>query len=73
MVDIAGRSCGATLGLVYDIYHIARSLLRLIRNDYRIATHDGEPSTSYGSSIRPSMSFTIVRMQLIRGHAQGRG
>ena len=51
MVDIASRSCGATSSLVYDIHHIARSVLHLIRKEHHIFAHDEEASTSYGSSI----------------------
>ena len=61
MVDIASRSHGATSGLVYDIHHIAESVLCLIREDHRIVAHDEETSTSYGSSIITHMSSIAIR------------
>ena len=73
MVDIATRSRGATISLVYDLYHIARSLLHQIGEEHRIADYDQEASTSHGPSIRPSMSSTLVCMQPIRGRGRGRG
>ena len=62
MVDIANIVHGASLGLLYNIHHIARSVLRLIGEDHRFAAHNEESSTSYGPSIIPSMSSTRVRM-----------
>ena len=62
MVGIASRSGGATLGLVYDIHHIATSILWLIGEEHRICTRDEETSTSYGPSIRSPMSSTVIRM-----------
>ena len=73
MVDIANISHGASLGLLYNIYHIARSIIRLIREDHRFAAHNEEASTSYEPSIRPSTSSTRVRMQPILGQGKGRG
>ena len=73
MVDIASRSRYATTGLVYDLHHIARSVLHQIGEEHRIAGYDQEASTSHGPSIRPPMSSTPVRMQLIRGRGRGRG
>ena len=67
MVEIATISHGASSGLLYDIHHIARSVLRLIGEDQRIAAQNEEASTSHGLSIRPLASSTIVRMQPIRG------
>ena len=70
--DIASRSCGATIRLVYDLHHIARSVLHQIGEEHRIARHDQEASTSRGPSIRPPVSSTQVRMQPIRGRGRGR-
>ena len=42
MVDIASISRGASSSLLYDIHHIAISVLRLIREDHRIVAHDEE-------------------------------
>ena len=61
MVEIATISHGASSGLLYDIHHIARLVLRMIGEDQCITTQD-EASTSYGPSIRPPMSFIVVRM-----------
>ena len=72
MADIASRSCGATIGLVYDLHHIAISVLHLIEEEHHIARHDQEASTSRGPSIRPLVSSTLVRMQPIRGRGRGR-
>ena len=73
MVEIATIYHGATSSLLYDIHHIARSVLRLIGEDQRIAALDEEASTSHGPSIRPSVSSTAVTMQPIRGRGRGRG
>ena len=73
MVDIATRSRGATIGLVYDLHHIARSVLHQIGEEHRITDYDQEASTSHGPSIRSSMSSTLVCMQPIRGRGRGRG
>ena len=73
MADIASRSCGATIGLVYDLHHIARSMLHHIGEEHRIADYDQEASTSHGPSIRPPVSSTLVRMQPIRGRGIWRG
>ena len=62
MADIASRSRGAIIGLVYDLYHIARLVLHHIGEEHRIVGHDQEASTSHGPSIRPSVSSTLVRM-----------
>ena len=70
MADVASRSRGATTGLVYDLHHIAKSVLHQIGDEHHIA--DQEASTSHGRSIRPSMSSTLVRMQPIRGIRGGR-
>ena len=72
MVDIISHSCGATIGLVCDLRHIARSVLHQIREEHRIDVHDQEASTSHGPSIRHSVSSTPVRMQPIRGRGIGR-
>ena len=72
MIDIASRSRGATTGLVYDLHHIARSMLHQIREEHRITDYDQEASTSHGPSIRPPMSSTPIRMQPIRGKGRGR-
>ena len=77
MADIASRSRYATTGLVYDLQHIAQSVLHQIVEEHRIAGYDHEASTSHGPSIRPTVSSTTVRMQPIRGRgrarARGRG
>ena len=65
MVDIVSRCRGATSGLVYDIHHIVRSVLRLLGEEHRICAHDEEVSTSYDSSIKPPTSSTTIRMQPI--------
>ena len=65
MVDIASISHGAFSSLLYDIHHIATTVLCLIGEDHYIVTHDEEASTSHGPSIRPHASFTVVRMQKI--------
>ena len=62
MVEIATISHVASSGLLYDIDHIAKSILRLIGEDQRIASQDEEPLTSHGPSIKPPTSSTIVRM-----------
>ena len=62
MVEITTISHGASLGFMYNIHHIARSVLRLTGLDQRIAAQDEEASTSHGPSIRPPMSSTTVRM-----------
>ena len=72
MIDIASCLCYATIGLVYDLHHIARSVLQQIREEHRIAGYDQEVSTSHGPSIRPPVSSTPVRMQPIRGRGRGR-
>ena len=72
MVDIASISHGASSGLLYDIHHIARLVLRLIGEDHRIDAQDEEASTSHGPSIRPPTSSTTVRIQLIRGRGRVR-
>ena len=65
MVEITTISHGASSGFLCDIHHIARSVLRLIEEDQRIAAQDEEASSSHGPSIRPLMSSIVVRMQLI--------
>ena len=71
MVEIATISHGASSGLLYDIHHIAISVLRPIGEDQHIAALDEEASTSHGPSIRPLASSTTVRMQPIRGQRKG--
>ena len=73
MVEIATISHGASSGLLYDIHHVAISVLHLIEEDQRIAAQDEEVSTSHGPSIRPLASSTIVRIQSIQGRGTGRG
>ena len=73
MVDISSISHGASSSLLYDIHHIARSVLRLIREDHRIAAQYQEASMSHGPSIRPPASPIVVRMQSVRGRERGRG
>ena len=70
MVYIASHSCGATNGLVYDLYHIARSVLHQIGEENRIVGYDQEASTARGPSIRPPVSSTPVRMLPIRGRGR---
>ena len=61
MVDITNISHGDSSGLLYDIRHIARSVLHLIGEDHRIATQDEEASTLHGLSIiTPTLSTTIM-------------
>ena len=72
MADIASRSRYATTGFVYDLHHIAKSVLHQIGEEHRIADYDQEASTSHGPSIRPPVSSTPVRMQPIRGRGRGR-
>ena len=62
MADIASCSCGATIGLVYDLHHIVRLVLHQIGEEHRITGYDQEASTSHGPSIRPSMSSASVCM-----------
>ena len=71
MADIASRSCGATTGLVYDLHHIAISVLHKIGEEHRIAGYDQEVSSSHGPSIRPPVPSTPVCMQPIRGRGRG--
>ena len=73
MANIASRSHYATTGLVCDIHHIARSVLHQIREEHRITGYDQKACTSHGPSIRPPMSSTPIRMQLIQGRGRGRG
>ena len=72
MADIASRSRGATTSLVYDLYHIVRSVLHQIEKEHRFVGYDQEASNLHGSSIRPLVSSTSVRMQLIQGRRKGR-
>ena len=72
MAEIASRSRYATIGLVYDLHHIARSVLHHIKEEHRIAGYDHEASTSHGPSIRPPVPSTPVRMQPIRGKGRER-
>ena len=73
MADIASRYCYATIGVLCDIHHIARSVLHRMGEDHRIAGYAQEASTSHGPSIRPSVSSTQARMQPIQGRGKGRG
>ena len=70
MNGIASRSRGVTIGLVYDLHHIAISVLHQIREEHRIVDYDQETSTSHGPSFRTSVSSTSVRMQPIRGRGR---
>ena len=72
MADIASRSRYFITGLVYTLYHIARSVLHQIAEEHHIADYDQEASTSHGPSIRPPVSSTLVRMYPIRGRGRGR-
>ena len=73
MANIASSSCGATTSLVYDLHHIARSVLHHIGEEHCITSYNQEVSTSHGPSIRPSVSSSLVLMQLIQGRGRGRG
>ena len=42
MADIASHSRYATTGLVYNLHHIARSLLHQIGEEHRIVSYDQE-------------------------------
>ena len=72
MVDIASISHGDSSGLLYDIHHISKSVLRLIGEEHHITTHDEEASKSHGPSSRPLTSSTAIRMQPIQGRRKGR-
>ena len=73
MVDIGTISHGASSGLLYDIHHIAISVLRMIGEDHHIAAQDEETSTSHGPFIKPLASSIEVRMWPIRGRGRGGG
>ena len=55
---------------MYDLHHIAISVLHQIGEEHHITGHDQEASTSRGPSIRPPVSSTQVRMQPIRGRGR---
>ena len=57
---------------MYDLRHIARSVLHQIGEEHHIAGHDQQASTSRGPSIRPLMSSTPICMQPIQGRGRGR-
>ena len=57
---------------MYDLHHIARSVLHQIEEEMSIVGHDQEASTSRGPTIRPPVSSTLVRMQPIRGRGRER-
>ena len=57
---------------MYDLHHIARSVLHQIREEHRITGYIQKVSTSHGPSIRPAVSSTLVCMQPIRGRGKGR-
>ena len=65
MVDIVSISHGASSGFLYNIRHIARSILRLIGEDHCIDVQDEKASMSHGPSIRPHASSTVVWMRPI--------
>ena len=73
MADISSHACYATVGVLCDIHHIARSLLHRIGEDHRIVGYAQEASTSHGPSIRPPVSSTSACMQPIRGRGRGEG
>ena len=73
MADIARLSRYATTGVLFDIHHIARSVLHQIGEDHRIVGYAQEASTSHGPSVRPPVSSTPIRMQPIRGRGRGTG
>ena len=72
MADIASLLRYVTTGFVYDLHHIARSVLHQIGEEHRIVGYDQEASTSHGPSIRSLVSSTPVRMQPIQGRGRGR-
>ena len=72
MANIASRSCGATIDLVYNLHHIVGTFLHQIGDERSIAGYDQEASISHGSSFRPPMSSTPIRMQPIRGRGRVR-
>ena len=72
MANIASRTRDATTGLVYDLHHIARSLLHQIGEEHHIVSYDQEASTSHGPSIRPPVSSAPIRTQPIRGRGRRR-
>ena len=55
---------------MYDVHHIARSVVHQIGEEHRIADYDQEASTSHGPSIKPPVSSTLI--QPIRGRIRGR-
>ena len=61
MADIASHSRGATIGLLYDLHHIPRSVLHQIGEERSIVGYDREASTSHGPSFKPPVSSTPVR------------
>ena len=67
MVNIASCSRGATIGLVCDLHHIARSVLHQIGEERSIAVHDQKASTSHGPSITSPVSSTQIRKLPIWG------
>ena len=71
MVNISSHSRYATIVLVYDLHHIARSVLHQIGEEHRIADYNKEASTSHGPSIRPLVSSTPVRMQPFEVDGEG--
>ena len=73
MVDIASISHEASSILLYDINHISKSILRLIREDHPIGAHDKEASTSHEPSRRPPTSSIAIMMQPIQDQGRGRG
>ena len=66
MADIASHSRGATTGLVYNLHHIARSILHQIGEEHHITGYDQEASTSHGPSIRLPVS-SIMRYANVVG------
>ena len=72
MTDIASRSGGVTTDLVYDLHHIARSVLHQIGEEHRITDYDQDAFTSHGPSFGPMVSSTPVRMQPIQGRGSRR-
>ena len=72
MANIASRSRYATIGLVYDLHHIARLVLHQIGEEHRIIDYDQKTFTSHGPSIRPPVSSTPLRVQPIRGKGRER-
>ena len=69
MVEIASWSAGPTSGALGDIHRIAIDILHVIGEAHRIHFARQLPTSSY-PSMRPPMSASTIRMQLIRGRGR---